>query len=154
MRWVTAGEFGQVFITDTDLGRIPGMFRETGADVRVYEVKSGTVRRRMMWLQIHYLRSMERNDAKPLKAAIQQFIRAHRMQGKLDEVDVVKAWGVVFGVFVEKQTRSLRLQVDGKLWVKLDSGPLKEELMMAKGKMVDLLNEELGRPLIKEIVIQ
>ena len=45
MRWVTAGEFGQVFITDTDLGRIPGMFRETGADVRVYEVKAGTVRR-------------------------------------------------------------------------------------------------------------
>ena len=44
--------------------------------------------------------------------------------------------------------------MDGKLWVKLDSGPLKEELMMAKGKMVDLLNEELGRPLIKEIVIQ
>ena len=44
MRCVTAGEFGQVFITDTDLGRIPGMFRETGADVRVYEVKSGTVR--------------------------------------------------------------------------------------------------------------
>ena len=37
----------------------------------------------MMWSQIHYLRSMERNDAKPLKAAIQQFIRAHRMQGKL-----------------------------------------------------------------------
>ena len=72
----------------------------------------------------------------------------------MDEVDVVKAWGVVFGVFVEKQTRSLRLQLDGKLWVKLDSGPLKEELMMAKGKMVDLLNEELGRPLIKEIVIQ
>ena len=108
----------------------------------------------MVWQQIHYLRSMERNDAKPLKAAIQQFIRAHRMQGKLDEVDVVKAWGVVFGVFVEKQTRSLRLQLDGKLWVKLDSGPLKEELMMAKGKMVDLLNEELGRQLIKEIVIQ
>ena len=57
----------------------------------------------MMWQQIHYLRSMERNDAKPLKAAIQQFIRAHRMQGKLDEVDVVKAWGVVFGVFVENK---------------------------------------------------
>ena len=72
---------------------------------------------------------MERNDAKPLKAAIQQFIRAHRMQGKLDEVDVVKAWGVVFGVFVEKQTRSLRLQLDGKLWVKLNSGPLKDCLL-------------------------
>jgi hypothetical protein len=97
---------------------------------------------------------MERNDAKPLKAAIQQFIRAHRMQAKLDEVDVVKAWGTCFGLFVEKQTRSIRLQADGKLWVKLNSGPLKEELMMAKGKMVDLLNAELGRTIIKEIVIQ
>ena len=85
-----------------------------------------------MWRQIHYLRSMERNDAKPLKAAIQQFIRAHRMQGKLDEVDVVKAWGVVFGVFVEKQTRSLRLQMDGKLWVKLDSGPRNSAVRSSK----------------------
>ena len=46
MRWVTAGEFGQ-FITDTDLGRIPGMFRETGADVR-YEVKWEPCARWMM----------------------------------------------------------------------------------------------------------
>tara|TARA_B100001057_G_scaffold472279_1_gene535416 strand:- start:1359 stop:1652 length:294 start_codon:yes stop_codon:yes gene_type:complete len=97
---------------------------------------------------------MEGKDAKPLKEAIQQFIRAHRMQGKMDEVDVVKAWGSVFGVFVEKQTRSIRLHAEGKLWVKLDSGPLKEELMMAKGKMVELLNEELDRPIIKEIIIQ
>lgn len=44
MQWVTAGEFGQVFITDTDLGRIPEMFRETGADVRVFEVNGGEVR--------------------------------------------------------------------------------------------------------------
>ena len=43
---------------------------------------------------------MERNDAKPLKAAIQQFIRAHRMQGKLDEV-MVKAWAWCLVVFVE-----------------------------------------------------
>ena len=43
MRRVTDGAFGQVFITDTDLGRIPTMFRQTGAEVRVFEVKSGEV---------------------------------------------------------------------------------------------------------------
>lgn len=43
MRRVTEGGFGQVFITDTDLGRIPTMFRETGAEVQVYEVESGEV---------------------------------------------------------------------------------------------------------------
>lgn len=44
MNWVTAGEFGQVFITDTDLGRIPALFRKTGADVQVYEVSGGEVK--------------------------------------------------------------------------------------------------------------
>lgn len=41
MAHVTAGSFGQVFITDTDLGRIPELFAATGADVRVFEVKNG-----------------------------------------------------------------------------------------------------------------
>jgi DNA replication and repair protein RecF len=43
MQHVTAGAFGQVFITDTDLGRIPELFLTTGADVRVFEVKKGEV---------------------------------------------------------------------------------------------------------------
>ena len=41
MSHVTSGAFGQVFITDTDLGRIPELFLATGADVRVFEVKNG-----------------------------------------------------------------------------------------------------------------
>ncbi|MDA0912533.1 MAG: DNA replication and repair protein RecF [Bacteroidetes bacterium] len=43
MKWVTAGDVGQVFITDTHLGRIPEMFRETGASVRVFHVEKGVV---------------------------------------------------------------------------------------------------------------
>ena len=43
MKRVTNGTFGQVFITDTHLGRIPDMFAATGADVRVFEVQKGEV---------------------------------------------------------------------------------------------------------------
>tara|TARA_Y100000589_G_scaffold332231_1_gene390562 strand:- start:1855 stop:2970 length:1116 start_codon:yes stop_codon:yes gene_type:complete len=43
MKRVTGGGFGQVFITDTHLGRIPEMFKKTGADVNVYEVVEGEV---------------------------------------------------------------------------------------------------------------
>ena len=43
MRRVTNGAFGQVFITDTHLGRIPAMFAQTGADVKVFEVNGGEV---------------------------------------------------------------------------------------------------------------
>jgi|TARA_B100000767_G_scaffold83599_1_gene80500 hypothetical protein len=97
---------------------------------------------------------MNRNEPKPLKAAIEQFVKAYRMQNRLDEVDTVNAWNACFGKMVQRQTRSIRLQAKGKLWVKLNSGPLKEELMMSKGKMVERLNEHLGRKIISEVIIQ
>ena len=43
MSRVTDGTFGQIFITDTHLGRIPEMFKSIGVDVRVFEVISGEV---------------------------------------------------------------------------------------------------------------
>ncbi|HBS19282.1 MAG TPA: DNA replication and repair protein RecF [Flavobacteriales bacterium] len=43
MKRVTNGTFGQVFITDTHLGRIPDMFAVTGADVQVFQVQQGEV---------------------------------------------------------------------------------------------------------------
>ena len=46
MKRVTNGSFGQVFITDTHLGRIPDMFASIGADVRVFEVCKGEVKPR------------------------------------------------------------------------------------------------------------
>lgn len=45
MDLVTRDEVGQVFITDTSLGRIPDLFREAGADVRVFEVVRGAAER-------------------------------------------------------------------------------------------------------------
>ncbi len=45
MDLVTRDEVGQVFITDTSLGRIPDLFREAGSDVRVFEVVSGAAER-------------------------------------------------------------------------------------------------------------
>tara|TARA_B110000285_G_scaffold229568_1_gene294536 strand:+ start:925 stop:1218 length:294 start_codon:yes stop_codon:yes gene_type:complete len=93
-------------------------------------------------------------DPKPLKAAIEQFIRVNRMQSKMDEVDIVLAWKSCFGKMVDRQTRSIRLKAGGQLWVSLESGPLKEELLMNKTKVVERINEQIGRKIIKELVIQ
>ena len=43
MEKVTTGGYGQVFITDTHLERIPNMFHSTGTEVNVYEVVEGEV---------------------------------------------------------------------------------------------------------------
>jgi hypothetical protein len=97
-------------------------------------------------------------DPKPLKNAMDQFVKAFGMQTKMDEVEVAKAWESRFGEVVKRKTRLIRLYQGGKLLVRLDSGPLKEEFMMRKTEVVDLLNDELqdklGRALVRELTIQ
>jgi len=55
---------------------------------------------------------------------------------------------------VDRQTRSIRLKAGGQLWIALNSGPLKEELLMNKTKVLERINEHIGRKIIKDLVIQ
>ncbi|GGG86486.1 DNA replication and repair protein RecF [Parapedobacter pyrenivorans] len=43
MQMVSADDFGQIFLTDTDSGRINRIFEEIGRKVRVFEINDGTV---------------------------------------------------------------------------------------------------------------
>ena len=81
MKRVTNGTFGQVFITDTHLGRIPDMFAATGADVRVFEVRQGevhskteqTMKRRRPVLRNSADYERAENSSRPLAEVIQHF---------------------------------------------------------------------------------
>ncbi len=44
MQMVSDGDFGQIFITDTDAGRISRIFEQIGKDIRIHHVDAGTVK--------------------------------------------------------------------------------------------------------------
>jgi len=97
----------------------------------------------------------ERKDnTSSLGEAIQAYIRVHNMQGKLDEVDAIKAWEVTGGPAVARITRSLHLGKEGKFFVTLDSGPFKEQLALRKSEIITELNAYLGRRVIRELIIR
>ena len=93
------------------------------------------------------------NDPQPLRAVIERFVQLHRMQHRLDEVELMQAWERCFGAFIARATRSIRLASDGTLTVRIDSGPLKEECAMAKSDIVTRLNADLGRRVVRTLVI-
>ena len=41
---------------------------------------------------------------------------------------------------------------DGKLFIQLDSAPLRNELLMAKNKIIELINKEVGEKIIQDVV--
>ena len=70
-------------------------------------------------------------------------VRAYRLQGKLNEVTVVSSWERVMGKAVALKTQEVYVN-QGRLFVRLTSAPLKHELVMAKTRVAELINAEVG----------
>lgn len=91
------------------------------------------------------------SDIVPLKDGIKALLRVYRLQGKLNEVTVVASWEKVMGKAVAMKTQQVYVS-NNKLFVRLSSAPLKHELFMAKTRVLENLNAEVGEDIIKEVV--
>lgn len=87
-----------------------------------------------------------------LAQVLDRLIDSYRLGDKMKELDVVNAWEEVMGKVVAKRTTSIHVK-DKILFVKVNSAPLKEELLMNKSRLVTLLNEKAGHPVIEDIRI-
>lgn len=92
-----------------------------------------------------------RADIIPLKEGLEALVRAYRLGGKLSEVSLVASWERVMGKAVALKTKEVYIS-KGKLFVRLTSAPLKHELVMAKTRVLDLLNAEAGSQVVSEVV--
>ncbi|NML66892.1 DUF721 domain-containing protein [Hymenobacter sp. RP-2-7] len=90
-------------------------------------------------------------DTIPLKEGLEALVRAYRLGGKLSEVSLVASWERVMGKAVALKTKEVYVS-KGKLFVRLTSAPLKHELVMAKTRVLDLLNAEAGTQVVSEVV--
>jgi hypothetical protein len=88
-----------------------------------------------------------------LGEVLKEFIQANRLQSGLDKVTVKDAWHSVMGEAISKYTSSVKLERD-TLYVNLSSSVLREELSYGKTKIIDLLNDALGKELISKIVLR
>jgi predicted nucleic acid-binding Zn ribbon protein len=93
----------------------------------------------------------KRNDLS-LGEALGAMVKDLGLRPKMDELDAISAWDNVAGAMIAKHTRSIRLR-HGQLRIKVDSAPLKQELSYQKDGLVKLLNERLGRVVVKEILL-
>ncbi len=96
---------------------------------------------------------MKRKNESSLKEVIQQFIKAYGIERKLDEAALMGAWDEVVGNISVKHTQNLNIS-KRVLYVKLDSSVIRNELMMARSKLVLSLNKAVGKKIIDDIVFR
>ena len=92
------------------------------------------------------------NEHLKLSDALKEFVDSNNLQTGLDKVNVQDAWKDLMGNGVNNYTSTVQLKRD-TLYVRLTSSVLREELSYGKEKIIAMLNEALGKPLIKKIVL-
>lgn len=96
---------------------------------------------------------MKKRNEQSLGDAIGHLIDATGMREKMDELDITAAWDEVVGGMIARHTVAVRLR-RGRLVVKVDSAPLRQELTYMREALKEILNRRAGRPVIREIVLE
>lgn len=96
---------------------------------------------------------MQKSNNQSIQEAIDALLRTYGLDGKMREVRLVSSWEKVMGKMIARHTREIFIR-ERKLFVKVDSAALREELSFAKEKLVKMLNEEAGGSVIDEVILQ
>jgi hypothetical protein len=92
------------------------------------------------------------NDS-PIGDVLKAIISQNKLQPGIDQVSVKEAWKSLMGNGVNTYTRAVALK-GSTLYVELTSAVLREELSYGKDKIIKMINEELGREVVKEVVLR
>lgn len=85
--------------------------------------------------------------------AMKAFLEKSKVQGRIQALQVHDVWEEIMGKTVARYTD--KLQVVGKtLHIHTSVGPLRQELLYQKAKIVQRVNELLGAGTIEEVVVR
>lgn len=93
------------------------------------------------------------SNESPIGDVLKQIISSNKLQPGMDQVSVADAWKSLMGNGVNTYTRNIVLK-GATLYVELTSSVLREELSYGKDKIVRMINEELGREVVREVVLR
>ncbi len=93
-----------------------------------------------------------KSNEQSLGDVIKELLKVYRLERRIKELDVKKAWMEVMGQVVAKKTLDVKLR-GSILIISLDSGVLKEEFSYNKTRIIEIMNEKLGEALITEVQI-
>ncbi len=88
-----------------------------------------------------------------ISEVLQQFIQVNKLEAGMDKIDVEQTWKSLMGNGVNSYTQGVILK-GSTLYVKLTSAVLREELSYGKQKIIAMINEELRKEVVKDIVLR
>ncbi len=95
--------------------------------------------------------SARNTKSMPMKDAFESFLKVYNLKSKFNETYLVTYWERIMGASIAKRTEKMYIK-SGVLFIRLNSAPLSQELLLAKTKLIQLLNTEIGEQVINDVV--
>ncbi len=92
------------------------------------------------------------SNEQSIKQVIDRLLEVYKLQGKYNEVSVVNSWEEIMGKTIANHTKDIYIK-NRKLFVKLDSAVLREELSYGREKIAEMLNKVAGKVVIDDVVL-
>lgn len=92
-----------------------------------------------------------KKEATPLGEAFQDLLKSYRLEDTYQEKVLLASWSKLMGKTIADRTSNLYIK-DKKLFVKITSGPVKKELQLNKSKVITLIEAEVGKGIVDEVV--
>lgn len=93
------------------------------------------------------------HNTSPIGELIKAFFRRHKLEERMEEVDIRNNWEKLAGKLVAQHTQDVKLR-NGKLILKLNSASLRHTLSFSKTEFIDKLNDSIGQKIISEIELR
>jgi hypothetical protein len=87
----------------------------------------------------------------PLKDAIEQMLQAYKLKTSFNETYLSAHWEKIMGAAIATRTSKVYVK-DRILFLQLESAPLRDELVRAKHKIIELINREMKTSVIDDVV--
>ncbi len=98
-------------------------------------------------------RGMKRHNDQKIKDVLGDMINDFRLKPKLNQTKIRDIWAAMMGPQIDRYTQKITLR-NQKLFVTIDSAPLRQELSYGREKILKNLNETLGEEYLTDIIIR
>lgn len=86
-----------------------------------------------------------------MKDAISKMLDVYRLRRKFDETSILSIWPEIMGTAIANRTTQIYIK-DKKLFIRIESSVIKNELVMVRQGIIQKLNEHAGSIVINEMV--
>ena len=93
------------------------------------------------------------NEEQSIQDVLKNFISHNKLQSGIDKIEVKEVWFSLMGNGVANYTEEVELRKE-TLYVKLTSSVLREELMFGREKIIKMINQEIGKEVVKTLVLR